>query len=165
MTKTVETSKVETKILCDYISERGSRKRAVKILKAVGRYSICEVNDHNCKGRANVHHIDKNPLNNNINNLLCLCLAHHHIADKYSLNIFQLKNISMTIVCETCGKVIRRIPDKIFMNKHNYCSRICFDLRKHIVESIDGAIIVTHMKHLLKSLAETAIFDTWIRLS
>lgn len=102
------------------------RKRARKILRAVNRYSICELNNENCsKGRLEAHHIDRNPLNNSLNNLACLCISHHRIADRYSSNISQLREFQCNITCGFCGTKLKRKPSLVAKYKHHYCNRIC----------------------------------------
>ena len=48
----------------------------------------CEV-EHigGCKGRIEVHHIDKNPLNNSRKNLAVLCRAHHILAENGRIDL------------------------------------------------------------------------------
>lgn len=59
--------------------------------KSTGRYrakKLVEIKEcelfwsGSCKGRLEVHHKDKNPLNNNIENLSVLCCSHHRAIDK-----------------------------------------------------------------------------------
>jgi hypothetical protein len=52
--------------------------RAKKILKA----EKCALfNKKDCRGPIHIHHIDKNPLNNNLNNLMTVCATHHRFLD------------------------------------------------------------------------------------
>jgi len=88
------TSGLNNPLWREIVKERTSREKAVNILKSIGKYGYCWINDENCSGtRMEVHHIDKNPLNNAVKNLACLCNTHHRIADKGSLSITELKKV------------------------------------------------------------------------
>ena len=41
----------------------------------------CAVASADCKGRIEVHHLDKNPLNGDLSNLVAVCKAHHAFLD------------------------------------------------------------------------------------
>jgi len=77
----------------EIVKVRTSRQRAVNILKKEGRYNKCVIADLNCLGKFDVHHIDKNPFNNESKNLACLCKSHHKLADLRNLSIEELKNL------------------------------------------------------------------------
>lgn len=60
------------------LSSRTGHSRARKYLK-----ESCELLGTHCKGPLQVHHKDKNPLNNNSKNLMTLCVAHHRFIERY----------------------------------------------------------------------------------
>lgn len=82
---------------------RTSNSRARKILIALGRLSNCGVNSNGCTKALHAHHIDKNPFNNDPNNLMCLCAFHHKLADTHMFGeseesiISRLKRIRIVV--------------------------------------------------------------------
>lgn len=78
----------------DNIKTRQSRNRAMKILTALG-INKCQIKNHDCKGKLESHHIDKNPFNNDINNLVLLCQSHHELTHKRNISIEELKNLKL----------------------------------------------------------------------
>ena len=81
----------------DKVKIRTSRARAVKILRKVGIIE-CQVNNKDCKGILESHHIDKNPFNNDISNLNLLCRTHHRLADLRHLSLEELKNLNLVYI-------------------------------------------------------------------
>ncbi len=69
----------------DAVGERGSRKRARKLNKPI----VCFLEDKigHCQGRLEVHHKDKNDLNNAPENLCTLCRSHHHLVDAGTVSL------------------------------------------------------------------------------
>jgi phosphomannomutase len=68
---------INTKLLINYRESTRSREKAKNIVNKLGWIRKCTVEDVQCNGRIELHHIDENPLNNNINNLIYLCRKHH----------------------------------------------------------------------------------------
>jgi len=55
-----------------------------------------------CKGRFEVHHLDENITNNNIDNLLNVCTSHHRLIHKGK---FDIKNpTALYFKVDSCGK-------------------------------------------------------------
>lgn len=77
------------------VKKRTSRERAKFILINIFNKTKCEVDNYLCNGRLEPHHIDKNPFNNSINNLLLLCDTHHNFADNRNLSLNELKNLKL----------------------------------------------------------------------
>jgi hypothetical protein len=76
-------------------TERQRRYQAMTIMKIKLNKNICEVNNKDCKGRLETHHIDKNTHNNDISNLALLCITHHRLAEKRNLDINELKMLKL----------------------------------------------------------------------
>lgn len=77
------------------VKKRTSRERALKILIRILKRTKCEAESELCNGKLQAHHIDKNPFNNNIDNLALLCDTHHAFADIRGLSVEQLKNLKL----------------------------------------------------------------------
>jgi hypothetical protein len=64
------------------------------------------------KKRLEVHHIDKNSYNNNIENLMIVCSSCHHIIDKRVNNIFKnpnwVKNMANTLKTKNILGLVER---------------------------------------------------------
>lgn len=70
---------IPSNIKLDSISINTGRYRAKLLIKR----EKCELLFTNqCKGRLEIHHKDKNPLNNNLDNLSVLCCSHHKSIEK-----------------------------------------------------------------------------------
>lgn len=68
------------------IKIRATRWRAVKLVKA-DRCGLAIIGG--CKGRFEINHIDKNPFNNALNNLIPLCQTHHKLTDNGRINLIK----------------------------------------------------------------------------
>jgi|SRR5215212_4229663 len=77
------------------VKRRTSRERGLNILRNVLKKDKCEVNNSICNGKLECHHIDKNPFNNSVDNLLLLCDTHHNLADNRNLDLSGLKKLSL----------------------------------------------------------------------
>lgn len=88
-------SRVDPTILTRPVKERTSRQRAKDILMKSLKKTKCETESELCNGRLEAHHIDKNPFNNNLDNLILLCATHHNFADIKNLSREQLKNLKL----------------------------------------------------------------------
>ena len=84
----------------EIIKIRTSRGRANKLCKKEN----CDINNNDCSKRLEIHHIDSNPLNNKIENLVCLCKSHHLLIEKRKLTIDELKNINFKYYVDKSGK-------------------------------------------------------------
>lgn len=82
----------------DKVKIRTSRERALKILIKSGITECQAKNDYYCNGRLEVHHIDKNPFNNEISNLNLLCVSHHRLADNRNLTLEDLRIFSIEYI-------------------------------------------------------------------
>lgn len=78
-----------------------------------------------------IHHIDKNPDNNEVNNLMPLCYKCHVEVHRGSTH--RTHGITMEkYICKECGKTFER--PKTSNNKKLYCSKDCFSkARKKVI--------------------------------
>lgn len=79
-----------------------------------------------------VHHIDKNPFNNDMSNLMLLTKDEHraiHDSDR--------KAVPVTLVCYGCGKWFDRERRQVKKSSKSFCGRDCYhiSLRKRSVSS------------------------------
>jgi len=81
----------------EQVKVRTSRERAMKKLREAG-ITKCQVNNKLCSVQLETHHIDKNPFNNELSNLLLLCGTHHNFADKRDLSLQELKELHPTYI-------------------------------------------------------------------
>lgn len=76
---------------------KGKKKKRIPISKELKNkvYDIAGGKCQECgkKGNLKIHHIDGNPSNNRITNLVLLCGNHHDDADKGVIPKWRLKNI------------------------------------------------------------------------
>lgn len=79
----------------DKVKLRTSRERALKILRK-NNINQCQVDNELCNGILESHHIDKNPFNNKIINLMMLCRTHHRFADNRNMSLDELKQFKPT---------------------------------------------------------------------
>lgn len=66
---------VNARLTANYLERTTSRIRANKLVKKLGWERICS----ECQSieKINIHHIDQNPLNNDVTNLILLCRVCH----------------------------------------------------------------------------------------
>ena len=92
------------------IKVRASRYRALRILRKLGITECQAKNEYYCKGKLEAHHIDKDPLNNEISNLNLLCRTHHKLADLRNLKLEELRNFNVEYIISSG---IRRYKKKL----------------------------------------------------
>jgi len=68
-------------------SESTSYHRA----RRLKNYNYCDISNDLCCGRIETAHLDHNPLNNDITNLIRFCRAHHVAYDKLRLDLETLR--------------------------------------------------------------------------
>lgn len=96
------------------VKERTIRRRAKRILTEVLGKDKCEVDNGLCHGKLQAHHIDKNPYNNSIDNLLLLCDTHHNFADNRNLSLDELKNLNLTFnISSNKRRYKKSLPDEV----------------------------------------------------
>jgi hypothetical protein len=69
----------------DAVKERTSHERANKLLFGVSRCELDFIGE--CKGKLHVAHVDGNPQNNALGNLLKLCNTHHRLLDNGKIDL------------------------------------------------------------------------------
>jgi hypothetical protein len=69
----------------DVVLRRTSHERANKILSGVSRCELAFIGG--CSGRIEVAHVDTNPQNNAVENLLKLCRTHHCLIDNGKIDL------------------------------------------------------------------------------
>lgn len=83
----------------------------------------CGVYSEKCQ----VHHIDGNKKNNNLSNLMVLCLKCNAKYHKFGY----FRNTKVIIECLNCNKLVKKSPSHINRNRGNFCSRECwYEYRK-----------------------------------
>ncbi len=100
------------------VKSRTSRERAMKILRKAGR-TVCEINNDDCSHKKlESHHIDENPFNNDITNLVPLCIIHHKIIERRKLSIVELKGLKLDYYITKKGeRRLRTWPTKLRTKK------------------------------------------------
>ena len=95
------------KQLTTTIRDRNRPPKKPKTVYSAERYSAhhfakklcerkqCHINNQDCNGSLQVAHIDRNPLNNNLDNLVSLCRTHHAIMDNRQLTLEELKDLKL----------------------------------------------------------------------
>lgn len=89
------------------VLERESLARARKLMDLLDIEKTCMVGDLNCinPDRVEVHHLDHDHFNNNIDNLIFLCVSHHrlmHTRKVETLN--ELKNLVLDYYVDGSGR-------------------------------------------------------------
>lgn len=97
----------------------------------VGIRSIYKIKPRECeicktKELIEVHHMDCNPLNNNIKNLMVLCFKHHK--EIHGQVVGECKKRKYTKKCKKCKKKFHP-----FYRDQKYCSKICCYNRNHYI--------------------------------
>jgi len=82
------------------VNKRTYHARANKLVKK----DKCEISNNDCNGKLEIAHLDGDYTNNNINNLACLCKAHHTILDKRNLSLNRLKSMRLDYYVDKSGK-------------------------------------------------------------
>ncbi|MBR4641578.1 MAG: HNH endonuclease [Selenomonadaceae bacterium] len=117
---------------------RSYNKANAGLHRVVWSYYFGEIPD-GCE----IHHIDKNPANNNIENLQCLSKTEHRRLHKAN---------QTSVVCEVCGKSF--FTRKNFQGK--CCSQKCYDKKRRTqpiscVCAICGKIFATNARNSAKT--------------
>lgn len=86
------------------LNKRTTRKRAKLILTRLLKKTGCDAKSGFCNGQLEAHHIDKNPFNNNPENLLLLCGTHHTFADNRNLTLEELKSLKLKFYVSSDGR-------------------------------------------------------------
>jgi len=117
------------------------RMMVLELLKQLGRdiykCEVCKVKFEKLKGKRQliIHHIDNNPLNNDLKNLQIVCNKCHGQSTSFPKRMGKInpnwKGLRGMTNCDNCEK--RHLHLNYYKAKHHFCSRECHReyLKKH----------------------------------